>query len=137
MLSRRQVLLDAKMMDEQFFMYLEDADLCRRIRQLGWQVRYTPEAEVVHFGGGSVRSNVERSALEYRRSQLYYFQKAPGRKKSQGIKNLSGFQDKRKNPSGEFQAVDWLGRSGSTCGAETVFSGNSFPDTAFSIKDGP
>ncbi len=80
MLSRRQALLDAKLMDEAFFLYLEDADLCRRIRQLGWQVRYTPKAEVIHFGGGSVRSNPERSALEYRRSQLHYFKKHLGEK---------------------------------------------------------
>ena len=72
MLSRRQALLDVKLLDETFFMYMEDADLCRRIRQSGWLVRYTPEAEVIHFGGGSVRSNRERSALEYRRSQLHY-----------------------------------------------------------------
>jgi GT2 family glycosyltransferase len=75
MLARRQALLDAKLMDENFFMYLEDADLCQRIRQLGWHVRYTPEAQVTHFGGGSVQSNPGRSALEYRRSQLYYFKK--------------------------------------------------------------
>ena len=75
MLSRRQALLDAKLMDETFFMYLEDADLCHRIRKLGWQVRYIPDAEVIHFGGESVRSNRERSALEYRRSQLHYFKK--------------------------------------------------------------
>lgn len=75
MLARRQVLFDVKLMDEGFFIYLEDADLCQRIRQSGWKVRYTPEAEVIHFGGGSVRSNREQCALEFRRSQLYYFKK--------------------------------------------------------------
>ena len=75
MLARRQALLDVKLMDETFFMYLEDADLCRRIRQSSWLVRYTPEVEVIHIGGGSVRSNRGRSALEYRRSQLHYCKK--------------------------------------------------------------
>ena len=92
MLSRRQTLFDAKLMDETFFMYLEDADLCRRIRQSGWQVRYTPEAEVIHFGGGSVQSNMERSALEYRRSQLHYFKKHLGETSLKGLKIYLGFK---------------------------------------------
>jgi GT2 family glycosyltransferase len=92
MLLRRQTLLDVKLMDETFFMYLEDADLCRRIRQSGRQVRYTPEAEVIHFGGGSVRSNRERSALEYRRSQLHYFKKHLGEKELKTLKIYLGLK---------------------------------------------
>lgn len=34
--------------DERFFMYFEDTDLCRRVRQAGWKVIYFPEAVVVH-----------------------------------------------------------------------------------------
>ena len=78
MLVCRQAMFDAELMDESFFMYLEDADLCRRIRQLGWKVRYTPEAEILHFGEGSTRSNPWQSALEFRRSQLHYFKKHLG-----------------------------------------------------------
>lgn len=92
MLLRRQALLDVKLMDEAFFMYLEDADLCRRVRQSGWQVRYTPEAEVIHIGGGSVRSNRERSALEHRRSQLYYFKKHLGEKSLRALKIYLSFK---------------------------------------------
>ena len=89
---RRQALLDAKLMDETFFIYLEDADLCLRLRQLSWKVCYTPEAEVIHFGGGSVRSNPERSALEYRKSQLYYFKKHLGVKSLKTLKLYLGFK---------------------------------------------
>ena len=92
MLSRRKALLDVQLMDDAFFMYLEDADLCRRIRQSGWQVRYTPEAEVIHFGGGSVRSNRERSALEHRRSQLHYFKKHLAEKELKALKVYLGFK---------------------------------------------
>ena len=92
MLLRRQALLEVKLMDEAFFMYLEDADLCRRFRQSGWQVRYTPDAAVIHFGGGSVRSNPERSALEYRRSQLHYFKKHLGEKSLKALKIYLGFK---------------------------------------------
>jgi len=34
--------------DERFFMYFEDADLCRAIRKLGYKVVYYPEAEIIH-----------------------------------------------------------------------------------------
>jgi len=108
MLSRRQSIFDAKLMDETFFMYLEDADLCQRIRQLGWQVRYTPEAEVIHFGGGSVRSNPKRSALEYRRSQLHYFKKHLGETSLKALKIYLGFKMRKNMLMVNFrQRVGW------------------------------
>lgn len=39
--------------DERFFMYFEDADLCRRASAVGMPVRYVPAAEVTHIGGAS------------------------------------------------------------------------------------
>jgi GT2 family glycosyltransferase len=39
--------------DERFFMYFEDADLCRRASRAGWPIRYLPAAVVDHVGGAS------------------------------------------------------------------------------------
>jgi len=39
--------------DERYFMYFEDADLCRRVTAAGWPIRYLPKAEVDHIGGAS------------------------------------------------------------------------------------
>jgi GT2 family glycosyltransferase len=39
--------------DERFFMYFEDADLCRRAKLAGMAVRYVPDAVVQHIGGAS------------------------------------------------------------------------------------
>jgi N-acetylglucosaminyl-diphospho-decaprenol L-rhamnosyltransferase len=39
--------------DERWFMYMEDVDLCRRIRVAGWTVGYVPDAVVEHAIGGS------------------------------------------------------------------------------------
>jgi GT2 family glycosyltransferase len=39
--------------DERFFLYCEDKDLCRRIRDLGYDVRFEPTARAVHIGGAS------------------------------------------------------------------------------------
>lgn len=41
--------------DESFFLYAEDVDLCFRLRNAGWEVRFTPAAQVVHVEGASTR----------------------------------------------------------------------------------
>jgi N-acetylglucosaminyl-diphospho-decaprenol L-rhamnosyltransferase len=52
-LVRRSALEALHGFDDGFFMYCEDIDLCRRIRDAGWAVRFEPEATCVHEGGGS------------------------------------------------------------------------------------
>jgi GT2 family glycosyltransferase len=72
---RRDVFEKVGGFDETFFMYFEDADLCRRIRELGLKVLFSPSSSVVHFGGNRQLNPGSTVALEYRRSQLYYYQK--------------------------------------------------------------
>ncbi len=52
-LVRRAVLETLDGFDEEFFMYCEDADLCRRARDLGLEIRFDPAAVAVHQGGAS------------------------------------------------------------------------------------
>jgi N-acetylglucosaminyl-diphospho-decaprenol L-rhamnosyltransferase len=52
-LVRRAVLETLDGLDERFFMYCEDIDLCRRITETGWELAYEPGATVVHVGGAS------------------------------------------------------------------------------------
>ena len=40
-------------LDEGFFMYCEDIDLCRRLRSSGYELVFEPAASVVHLGGAS------------------------------------------------------------------------------------
>lgn len=60
--------------DEDFDMYFEDVDLCRRIRARGQTVRRLPVAEVVHGGGRSWRSSAEKRR-RYHSSRLVYARK--------------------------------------------------------------
>jgi len=53
LLVRRTVLEQLDGLDDGFFLYCEDLDLCRRIREAGLDVRFEPEAVVVHEGGAS------------------------------------------------------------------------------------
>lgn len=50
---KRSALEELDGLDEGFFMYWEDTDLCRRLRTLGFGVRYEPDAVAVHVGGAS------------------------------------------------------------------------------------
>lgn len=79
MLLRRQAIFDADLMDENYFMYMEEVDLSIRVKQLGWKVVYTPKAQIIHHGGGSTATNSYRASVEYRKSQLYFYKKHYGK----------------------------------------------------------
>ena len=60
--------------DENFFMYFEDMDLCRKIRNFGKKVVYFPEFKVKHFEGGSYKESAFQKR-NYYDSQEYFFKK--------------------------------------------------------------
>jgi hypothetical protein len=51
MLARREALESAGYLDERFFIYCEEPDLCLRIKQAGWEVRHLPTMTIVHYAG--------------------------------------------------------------------------------------
>lgn len=63
--------------DENFFMYYEDEDLCKRVREAGKKVVFSPEVEVRHLGGKSAICKKTQKKYFYE-SQDYYFQKHLG-----------------------------------------------------------
>lgn len=46
-------------LDESFFMYIEDVDLCLRAKRQGWRTVYLPAAQVVHAGGHSAARQMQ------------------------------------------------------------------------------
>lgn len=58
--------------DEQYFLYLEDVDLCTRLRQCRWRVGYEPGASVWHVQGVSTAAHPYRTTIEHHRSALHY-----------------------------------------------------------------
>jgi hypothetical protein len=75
LIARRTALEAVAGFDERFFLYEEDADLCRRLRATGWRVLFTPAAEVRHRLGQSMAKAPRRARLEYDRSHLLYYRK--------------------------------------------------------------
>ncbi len=72
MVVRRETLRDVGHLDERFFMYFEDADLCRRARAAGWLVYYLPHVEIVHQTGASSRSRPKAIWLLHKSAFLYH-----------------------------------------------------------------
>ncbi len=85
---RRSALERVGMFDPIFFLYYEEVDLCRRIKEAGMQVWYWPDVVVLHLGGQSSKKLTslefsEQSAqvvLWRMRSTLLYYRKHHGRK---------------------------------------------------------
>lgn len=75
MLIRRQALEAVGGLDEQFFLYWEDADLCWRLHNMGWRIVYDPRVCVVHHVGGSSQHAAIRSLLAFHRSAYRLYRK--------------------------------------------------------------
>jgi len=58
--------------DESFFMYLEEVDLCYRLKAAGWQVHFAPVATVVHSGAASTSQHRTEMALQFFGSTLRF-----------------------------------------------------------------
>lgn len=74
MAVRREALDSVGPMDERFFMYFEDADLCRRVREAGHTIHYLPPVKVVHQAGGSTKSR-PRAVFDLHKSAFLYHRK--------------------------------------------------------------
>lgn len=75
MVARRKAVEEVGLLDERFFMYWEDADWCRRMREKGWKVVYFPSALVVHYVGVSSDRLLIRSIFEFHKSSYRLFDK--------------------------------------------------------------
>jgi N-acetylglucosaminyl-diphospho-decaprenol L-rhamnosyltransferase len=75
MLLRREAIDEVGPFDEGYFMYVEDVDLCTRLRQAGWQVLFSPELEIVHEIGVSTKGQRGRMAFAHSDSIYRYYRK--------------------------------------------------------------
>jgi GT2 family glycosyltransferase len=73
MLVRRDAFMAAGGFDERFFLYWEDADLCRRLRNLGFNIRYVPGATAVHQVGRSSQTARRSSIRAFHASAYLYY----------------------------------------------------------------
>lgn len=80
-MMRRRALDEIGLFDENFFMYLEEMDICRRAWEKKWRVAYVPQAKLVHYHQRESRIDwpwhliTNRPARAHIVSALYYFRK--------------------------------------------------------------
>lgn len=79
MMMRRMAFEAVGGMDEQFFLYWEDADLCLRLKRAGWLTVYNPAVGVTHLTGRSSARVRRESLIAFHRSAFRYFRKHGGR----------------------------------------------------------
>lgn len=76
MLIPRKAIDEVGLMDEQFFVYSEEADLCRRFWSAGWRCVFSPVAKIIHRDGGG-KSTSQTSVKMYvqmqKSNQLYIY----------------------------------------------------------------
>jgi N-acetylglucosaminyl-diphospho-decaprenol L-rhamnosyltransferase len=78
MLVRRAAVDEVGGLDEGFFMFNEEADWQYRMRAAGWEIWFSPDAEVVHVGGGATRRDWGRMFPTQVRSHVRFVRKHRG-----------------------------------------------------------
>ena len=72
MFIRREAL---QYLDETFFMYGEDIDLCYRIKESGWKIVYFGKAKIIHYKGASSKKQKSKLIYEFYRAMYIYYRK--------------------------------------------------------------
>jgi N-acetylglucosaminyl-diphospho-decaprenol L-rhamnosyltransferase len=81
-LIRPEVLTAIGLLDEKFWIWFEEVDYCWRVQAAGWQILYTPAAQVTHHGGASFSQLIGikrtlpwiQSVLRYTSKHLPWYQ---------------------------------------------------------------
>jgi len=78
MMVRREAMEQVGLLDEDYFLFLEETDWCYRMKRAGWKVYHLPEVEIYHFQGKSAEAKKKRAKVEYYRSRYHFFRKNRG-----------------------------------------------------------
>jgi len=74
-LIRRETWLQVGPIEQDFFMYFEETDWCRRSAVAGWETHYLPTAQIIHYEGKSSEQVVTARTLRFQRSKIRYTRK--------------------------------------------------------------
>lgn len=76
--ARKQAVDEVGVMDEEYFLFLEETDWSLRMARAGWGVYYLPQARAYHLQGGSLRQDPLAGRVEFYRARYTYFRKHQG-----------------------------------------------------------
>lgn len=75
MLMPKVVLDKVGLLDEDFFMYGEDIDLCYRIKEGGYKILYYPKAQIIHYKGGSSKKKRTKVIYDFHQAMWIFYKK--------------------------------------------------------------
>jgi GT2 family glycosyltransferase len=78
MVARRDAVDQVGLLDEDYFLFLEETDWCFRMKRAGWKIYHIPQAEIIHFQGKSAGKETALAKIEYYRSRYLFFKKHRG-----------------------------------------------------------
>jgi GT2 family glycosyltransferase len=86
LLVRREVYAQVGGLDEAFFMYSEELEWCRRMKDAGWRIVYLPTATVIHHEGKSSEQVVPARHIHFQTNKVRYFHKHHGRLQAEALR---------------------------------------------------
>ena len=89
MLVRREAAAQIGYLDPQFFVYSDEVDFCRRLRDAGWSILHVPAAEAVHHEQLATGPAAERRLVEFSRNRDRYVRKHAGRAAARAVRWLT------------------------------------------------
>ena len=75
LLAKRGILEKVGLLDERFYMYVEDVDLCYRAKMAGFSVCYFPKVVVIHHIGKGTKKRKIDMLVEHHRSMYHFYNK--------------------------------------------------------------
>ncbi len=75
LLAKRGMLEKVGLLDERFYMYVEDVDLCYRAKTAGFSVYYFPSVVVIHHVGKSTQKRKIDMLVEHHKSMYHFYNK--------------------------------------------------------------
>ena len=73
LLASRKVIQEADLLNESYFLYSEDMDLCFQIKKNGHKIFYIPDVSVMHHQGASSNQDYERNYAQIYKSRYVFF----------------------------------------------------------------
>ena len=78
LMIRSDLFRDLDGLDNNYFMYFEETDLCYRARKTGYRTVYVPDSRIIHYGGESSKAQkkekiINTTIMSYHYASQYYF----------------------------------------------------------------
>src|SRR6185295_9501703 len=98
LILRREVVETLRGFDEGYFLFVEEADLCFRIRRAGWEVYHLPHLSIVHDAKASKAQATAQAYIEFARSSYRFYSKSMGAAAALVLRVLKGLKAVVVNP---------------------------------------